>query len=292
MTRVPGVAVGHWSDEVARTGCSVVLFPEGAVASGEVRGGAPATREWELLAPERMMSRIDAVVLSGGSAFGLAACDGVVRWCEERGRGFPTTAGVVPIVVGLAVYDLDVGDASVRPGPGEGYAACEAASEVAGTNPRPGRGVGAGCGATIGSWRGRDAARPGGLGVTAEHQGELVVSAIVVVNCYGDVLEPGADPLPFPAGAFDPGVPFGSPPGENTTVGVVVTNAALSKTQCLLVAQSAHDGLARAVDPVHTLVDGDAFVAASAGGVGAPVDLVRTLAARAICAAVRVAGLP
>src|SRR5207245_9979679 len=126
ITDVPGVRVGHWTDAVARTGCTVVLFPAGTVASGEVRGGAPGTREWALLAPERLVARVDAVVLSGGSAFGLAACDGVMRFCEERGMGFPTPAGVVPIVVGAVVYDLAVGDASVRPGPDEGYAACAA----------------------------------------------------------------------------------------------------------------------------------------------------------------------
>src|SRR5207302_7774520 len=128
ITEVPGVRVGHWTDEVARTGCTVVLFPDATVASGEVRGGAPATREWDLLAPGRLVRRVDAVVLSGGSAFGLAACDGVMRFCEERGMGFPTAAGPVPIVVGAALFDLLVGDASVRPGPAEGYAACVAAS--------------------------------------------------------------------------------------------------------------------------------------------------------------------
>src|SRR5215471_1080141 len=127
ITQVPGVRVGHWTDAQARTGCTVVLLPPGSVASGEVRGGAPGTREWALLAPERTVARVDAVVLAGGSAFGLAACDGVMRWCEERGIGFPTPAGVVPIVVGMVLYDLWVGDPSVRPSAGSGYAACEAA---------------------------------------------------------------------------------------------------------------------------------------------------------------------
>src|SRR5947208_17041580 len=128
ITEISGIRVGHWTDDVACTGCTVVLFPDGTVASGEVRGGAPATREWELLAPEKLVAQIDAVVLTGGSAFGLAACDGVVRFCEERGMGFPTAAGPVPIVVGAALFDLLTGDRSVRPTAEHGYAACVAAT--------------------------------------------------------------------------------------------------------------------------------------------------------------------
>ena len=135
--------VGHWTDPVAKTGCSVVLFPAGTVASGEVRGGAPGTREFALLSPERMVTRVDAVVLSGGSAFGLAACDGVARWCEERGIGFPTAAGPVPIVVGMVLYDLRAGNASVRPGPDQGYAAAWPRRTVrwpsVGSEPEPAR---------------------------------------------------------------------------------------------------------------------------------------------------------
>src|SRR5437879_10944929 len=128
ITDVPGVRVGHWTDERAATGCTVVLFPAGTVASGEVRGGAPATREWDLLEPERRVAHIDAVVLSGGSAFGLATADGVMRFCEERGMGHPTAAGPVPIVVGASLFDLMGGDSAVRPGPDEGYAAWMAAT--------------------------------------------------------------------------------------------------------------------------------------------------------------------
>src|SRR5438477_3739022 len=147
---IPAVRVGHWTDSAELPGCTAILLPEGATASGEVRGGAPATREFELLAPERTVEQVDAIVLSGGSAFGLAACDGVVRWLEERGRGFPTADGRVPIVVGASLFDLAVGDSSVRPGPAEGRAACEAAREG---EPAVGR-VGAGTGATVGKWRG------------------------------------------------------------------------------------------------------------------------------------------
>jgi L-aminopeptidase/D-esterase-like protein len=167
ITDVAGVRVGHWTDPVARTGCTVVLLPEGTTASGEVRGGAPGTREFELLAPERLVQSVDAVVLTGGSAFGLAACDGVMRWCEEHGRGLPTRAARIPIVVGAVLYDLAVGDATVRPGAAEGYAACEAAT---GGSFAVGR-VGAGTGATVAKWLGPDATRAGGLGSATERDG-------------------------------------------------------------------------------------------------------------------------
>ena len=191
VTEIDGVRVGHWTDDVARTGCTVVLFPEGTVASGEVRGGAPAAREMALLDPSRTVTRIDAVVLTGGSAFGLASADGVMRFCEERGIGFPTAGGAVPIVVALGLYDLAQGDGSVRPGPDEGYAACEAAT--ASTAPTALGRVGAGTGATIAKWQGRDHARPGGLGGAVLRHGDLVVAALVAVNAYGDILEPGDD---------------------------------------------------------------------------------------------------
>jgi len=272
LTDVAGIRVGHWTDAAARTGCTVVLFPAGTVASGEVRGGAPGTREFALLAPERTVARLDAVVLAGGSAFGLAACDGAMRWCEERGLGFPTAAGVVPIVVGAVLYDLAVGDPGVRPSADSGYAACQAATDggVATGN------VGAGTGATVGKWRGRGQSRPGGIGTASLRAGPLVVAALLAVNAFGDVRVDDAVPLaPDPVPAF-PAFP------ANTTIGVVATNAAVDKLGCLLVAQSAHDGLARALEPVHTTVDGDAVVAAATGAVEAPLETVRTLAARAV----------
>ncbi len=276
---VPGVRVGHWTDEVGRTGCTVVLFPDGTVASGEVRGGAPGTREWALLEPGRLVDRVDAVVLSGGSAFGLAACDGVVRWCEEQGRGFKTSAGPVPIVVGAVVFDLGVGDPHARPTAEAGYAACQTASEV----DVPTGAVGAGTGATLGKWRGREHARPGGVGTASVAEGELVVGALMVVNAVGDLLEPGATRPP--ASSIE------RRPFENTTIGVVATNARLDKTSCFGVAQSAHDGLARALEPAHTRFDGDAIVAAATGAVDASVDVVRVLAARAVEAAIRSVGI-
>lgn len=271
---VDGVRVGHWTDPAARTGCTVVLLPEGTVASGEVRGGAPGTREFELLRPERLVPHIDAVVLTGGSAFGLASCQGVVRWCEEQGRGFVTRAARIPIVVGAVLYDLAVGDASVRPGPEEGYAACVAATDG---DVELGA-VGAGCGATVGKWWGPEATRAGGLGGAVARDGDVVVAALVAVNAFGDLVRDDRRTLPPP-------VP--SPLGENTTIGVVVTNARLDKTGCLLVAQGGHDGLARALEPAHATVDGDAVVACATGVVDAPVDRVRILAARAFEAAIR-----
>ena len=289
ITDVPGLRAGHWTDRAASTGCTVVLFPEGTVASREVRGGAPASRETDLLEPTRLVSRLDALLLTGGSAFGLAAADGVMRFCEERGMGVPTPGGAVPIVVGFGLFDLAVGDPSVRPGPDEGYAACEAAT----AGPVDLGAVGAGTGATVGlspaPAGSGDVTVPeraaGGIGSATVRSGDLVVSSLVVVNAFGSV---GGDDATAPdlvaayaAGGLWP-APFG-----NTTIGLVATNATLDKLGCHLVAQSAHDGLARAVFPAHTRLDGDAFVAAAVGGVTADVDAVRTLAVHAVAGAIR-----
>lgn len=283
ITQVPGVQVGHWTDRDAQTGCTVVVLPEGTVASGEVRGGAPATREFDLLDPRQTVDAVDAVVLSGGSAFGLAAGDGAVRWLEEQGRGFPVPVGRVPIVVGMSLFDLTVGDASVRPDLAAGYAACEAATsnEVAlGL-------VGAGTGATVGKWRGRDAARPGGLVGASRHHGPLVVACLIAVNALGDPLDgtrPGVEVDELVAAGWLTEEPQ---PLANTTIGVVVTNARSTKLECHLMAQGAHDGLARSMAPVHTRSDGDAFVCAATGTVDAPAAAVRELAATVVAHAVR-----
>jgi L-aminopeptidase/D-esterase-like protein len=284
ITDIPGVRVGHWTDPVGRTGCTVVLFPAGTVASGEVRGGAPGTRESGLLAPERTVARLDAVVLSGGSAFGLASCDGVMRWCEERGLGQPTPLGPVPIVVGAVLYDLGVGDATARPTAPAGYAACVAAVD----GPFETGLIGAGCGATVGKWRGRDLARPGGLGTATLRREELIVSALIAVNAVGDVRTDELEPTSLGALAHD-WAPSPLTALTNTTIGVIATNATLDKAGCLLMAQSGHDGLARALEPVHTTGDGDFLVAASCGGLTVPVDVVRSVAARSVEAAVRAA---
>ena len=296
---IDGLRVGHYTDETARTGCTVLLFPEGTVASGEVRGGAPATREFDLLAPERTVECINALVLSGGSAFGLASADGVVAPLADEGTGFPTGGGPVPIVVGRSLYDLLEGDGAVRPGPAEGRAAAEAATPTVDA-PVPTGPVGAGTGATVGTWRGRDHARPGGLGVAVVAHGSLTVAVVVAVNAAGDIGDP-ATSTAVADGVFrgwpESGDLFTAPPVAgaharsrgNTTIGAVVTDAGLTKGQCLLLAQSAHDGLARAVFPPHMRSDGDAFVAAATGTVprgngdgGADLDVLRVLTVAAV----------
>ena len=280
---VAGVEVGHWTDAEARTGCTVVVLPPGTVASGEVRGGAPATREFALLAPERLVDCVDAVVLTGGSAFGLAACDGVMEALEAEGRGFVAPHGPVPIVVGMALYDLGVGDSAVRPDAAAGRTAAANRSPTVPT----GR-VGAGAGATVSKWRGRDQAADAGLGAGVVRRGALTVAALAAANAVGD---PDPGPLAeITAGTFadwpDPNR-LADPPGTlaNTSLVVVVTNAALDKTGCFWAAQGGHDGLARSFVPAHTRIDGDAVVAAATGEVEAPVDDVRLLATAAVAAA-------
>ena len=280
---VAGVEVGHWTDAEARTGCTVVVLPPGTVASGEVRGGAPATREFALLAPERLVDCVDAVVLTGGSAFGLAACDGVMEVLEAEGRGFAAPHGPVPIVVGMALYDLGVGDPAVRPGAAAGRAAAANRSPTVPT----GR-VGAGAGATVSKWRGRDRAADAGLGTAAVRRGPLTVTALVAANAAGD---PDPGPLAeITAGTFtdwpDPDRRADHPDAlANTSLVLVITNAALDKTGCFWAAQGGHDGLARSFVPAHTRIDGDAVVAAATGEVEATVDEVRLLATAAVAAA-------
>lgn len=279
ITDIPGIAVGHWSDHEARTGCTVALVPEGTVASAEVRGGAPATRDLDLLAPDRLVDRIDAIVLSGGSAFGLATADGVMAWCEENGRGFPTPAGRVPIVPSLSLFDLAVGSAAIRPGAAEGRIACEAAT----TGTMEHGLVGAGCGGTVGSWRGMDALRPAGLGGATVRAGDLIVSAAIAVNAHGDIDVTGRGLDTIEAAVLQmPEAPMG-----NTTIGIIATNARLDKVGCLVVAQGGHDGLGRCLVPAHTRVDGDALIAAATGEIDAEVDQVRLLAVAAVERAVR-----
>jgi L-aminopeptidase/D-esterase-like protein len=214
-------------------------------------------------------------MLCGGSTFGLAACDGAMRFCEESGRGFRTPAGPIPIVVGASIFDLDVGDSHVRPGPAEGYAACAAAAS--GEPLATGR-VGAGCGATVGAGAGNR--RDGGLGAASLRAGDLVVSAVAVANAWGDLYDAGTSPR---APVAPPGLPI-----ESTTLAVVVTNARLSKGSSFLVAQSGHAGMARALEPAHSIFDGDAVLAAATGEVdGVFVEHVRVLAARVVEAAIR-----
>ncbi|MEL6981206.1 MAG: P1 family peptidase [Actinomycetota bacterium] len=298
LTDVPGIEVGHWTDEVARTGCTVILAPAGTTGSGEIRGGAPASREFALLEPGRTIASVDAVVLSGGSAFGLAAADGVMTALEARGRGFETRVGSVPIVVGLSLFDLAVGDASVRPGPEQGRAALAAAT----TGPHAVGQVGAGTGATVAKWSGNP--EPGGFGAATLWAGPIVVSALVAVNAFGfiddgtSVADPGPPvPPPDDTDADMDGDSEASGPadgaGTNTTIGVVATNAELDKVGCHLLAQSAHDGLARSLLPAHTAADGDGFVTLATGEVPAtPAELthLRALAQAVVATAVRSVG--
>ncbi|MGH1505763.1 MAG: P1 family peptidase [Acidimicrobiales bacterium] len=289
LTDIAGVKVGHWTDAEARTGCTVVILPAGSTASGEVRGGAPATREFALLDPGHLVSQVDAVVLSGGSAFGLAAGDGVVQWLADEGRGFETKAARVPIVVGMSLYDLAVGDAAVRPGAADGHAAAVAAA----TGPHAVGRVGAGAGATVAKWWGPDATVDGGLGVATVTapgavEGTVVtVSALIAVNAVGRPVDIGFDDT------VDPGPPVRVPLGAdddlraNTTIGVIVTDAVADAGLCQLLAQSGHDGFARALFPAHTQADGDALVAAATGQVEVDPFHLRVLAQQAVTAAIR-----
>jgi L-aminopeptidase/D-esterase-like protein len=284
ITDVPGIRVGHWTGP--DTGVTVVWPPAGTVGSGEVRGGAPATRETALLEPTRLVERVDAVVLAGGSAFGLAAADGVVRFLAERGQGFPTAAGPVPIVVAAALFDLPV---SRAPGPEEGWAAAVDAGR--GAPATPGR-IGAGRGATVGKWRGRDHAVPGGLGTASLRVGDATVGALVACNPLGDVIGPDGTVL---AGSAAPpeGRSFPAPtPFEHTTLVVVATDARIGKAECHLMAQSAHDGLAQAIRPAHTRYDGDFAAVLATGDVDAHPDRLRVAAAEAVAQAVRAAVAP
>jgi L-aminopeptidase/D-esterase-like protein len=279
ITDVGGIRVGHWTGP--DTGVTVVWAPAGTVGSGEVRGGAPATRELALLDPARLVGEVDAVVLAGGSVFGLAAADGVVRFLADRGQGFPTSAGPVPIVVAAALFDLPVGR---LPGPAEGEAAAADAARGAQAFSGP---IGAGRGATVGKWRGREHAVPGGLGTAAVTVDGAIVGALVACNAVGDVIGPAGEVVAgsaAPAGtpAFPDTGPF-----ENTTLLVLATDARLTKADCHLLAQSAQDGLARAVHPAHTRYDGDVAVALATGEVDAHLDRLRAAAAEVVALAVR-----
>jgi L-aminopeptidase/D-esterase-like protein len=281
MELADGVTVGHWTDRVGRTGCTVVRFPTGTIGSGEIRGGAPATREFALLDPSRTVDEVHAVVLTGGSAFGLSACDGVVASLAAQGVGFATAYGPVPIVVGLGLFDLGVGDPSARPDATAGAEALAAAT----AHPESGQ-VGAGTGATIGKWRGVEFATDGGLGLFSIRDGDLVVSTIVAVNAAGEVMPDAVAKVDDRARVGQAVWPEDRRPFGNTVIGVVVTNASLDSAGCLVVAQGAHDGLARAVSPPHMGTDGDGFVAAATGTCPADVDHVRYLAVLATEAAI------
>lgn len=292
---IPAVYVGHAQHATAATGCTVVLCPHGAVGGVDIRGAAPGTRETDLLAPGNLVDRVNAVLLAGGSAFGLAAADGVVRWLYERGHGLPTWAAPVPIVPAAVLYDLRP-DAVAWPDAGVGYAACEAASEAASW----GR-VGAGTGASVGKAVRGAMPSPGGIGfATRILPGGHTVAAVVAVNAFGSVVAPDGRVV---AGARLRDGSFSDPlaalleysegsPGQNTTIGCVITSAPLDPAGCRRVAVMAHDGLARAIVPAHTQFDGDTLFALSSAPAAAQpagLTLVGVVAAQVVAEAIRAA---
>lgn len=286
-----GFTVGHWSDSEGGTGCTVVLAPDGSVAAGEVRGGGPGTRESELLSPATNAPGVQAVCFAGGSAFGLAAADGVVQWLDERGIGYETPAGIVPLVAGAIVYDLAFGDPRARPGPDAGRAACEAA----GAEVERGS-VGAGTGATVGKVLGREALTKGGVGLASDEIAGARVSALAVVNAIGEVVAEDGSVLAGAwrdggyvrtADALKEGVEPPPTARESTTLICLMTDAKLSKREAWLVARAASAGVGRAVQPSATAWDGDLVYCVASGAVEAHPFAVSTLAADVTAAAIR-----
>lgn len=274
ITDVAGIEVGHFTDTRRPTGCTVVLAREGAVAGVDVRGAAPGTRETDLLAPTNLIERVHGILLAGGSAWGLDAAGGVMRWLEEQGVGFPVGPLRLPIVPGAVLFDLMLGDASVRPDAAAGYRACELASAKA---PAQGN-VGAGAGAVVGKIFGMERAMKGGIGTASVSVEGLTVGAIVACNAVGDVVDP--DTAQVVAGARSRNgkslldsrrallrgeVPKPLLAGTNTSIGVVATDAVITKAQASRLATMAHDGLARSINPVHTMSDGDTLFALGTG---------------------------
>jgi L-aminopeptidase/D-esterase-like protein len=297
ITAVPGIRVGHFTDLTGVTGCTVLLPEERAVGGVDVRGSASGTRELDALSPGHLVEEVHAILLAGGSAYGLEAAAGVMRYLEEKRIGFPVGVTVVPIVPAAILFDLTVGNPQARPDPAAGYAACRAAS--AGVVEEGS--VGAGTGATVGKLFGIAHAVKGGLGTTSRAlPGGLVVGALVVVNAFGDIRDPRTGRIV--AGARDPAEPqrfadtaaqmragkvrraFGVPP--NTTLGVVATNAAFTKLQVTKVAQMGHLGLARVIQPVHTTLDGDVVFAVATGRVEADLNTVGMVGAECLAEAV------
>ena len=295
ITDVPGILVGHHTLDERPTGCTVVLAVDGAVGGVDIRGGAPGTRETALLDPVNTVQKLHAVVLSGGSAFGLDAATGTVRWLEENGIGFEVGEIRVPIVAGAILFDLGVGDGRIRPDAECGYRAAESASAAAPTEGN----VGAGTGATVGKIAGMGRAMKGGIGTASiRREDGLVVGALIAVNAVGDVIDPSTGRVVAGVrtedgrGLADARVLVresgASPTSSNTVIGVVATNASLTKAQATKVAQMAHDGLARAISPAHTPWDGDTIFALSTGRGGADADVLEigALAAEAVTEAI------
>ena len=294
ITSVPGVRVGHYTDLDNATGCTVVLCEGGAAGGVDVRGSAPGTLGTDSLAPTALVERVHAVVLSGGSAFGLNTISGVVSYLEEKGVGIEFGNATIPIVSGAILFDLGIVRGDVRPGPDEGRAACLAASSGSVEEGS----VGAGTGATVAKLLGRDRGLKGGIGTSALDLGDgLVVGAIVAVNAVGGIVDPETSEIV--AGPLDddgvtmldsmkvitsPGFGETAPrAGQNTTIGVVATNATLTKSQANKLADVSHDGLAMAVRPAHLMSDGDTMFALATGGHEAEANMNRLCAAAALC---------
>ena len=319
ITAVPGIRVGHAQNDEALTGCTVILCEDGAVGGVDQRGGAPGTRETDLLRPLHLVEKVHAVLLTGGSAFGLDAATGVMRYLEERKIGFNVGVGRVPIVPAAVLFDLALGRADVRPDAVMGYQACGNATTTAVNEGN----VGAGIGASVGKIFGMGQAMKSGLGTASVDLGGVIVGAIVAVNAFGDVIDPQTNQIiagarsvqrgPIKVGSsgyfadtlatlrsFIGRASMGFATRSNTVIGAVATNARLSKEEVNKVAQMAHDGLARAIRPAHTMLDGDTIFALSLGDKKADVNIVGAYAAevfaQAIVRAVRTAkpagGLP
>ena len=307
ITAVEGLTAGHFTLSQRPTGCTVVLTEDGAVAGVDVRGAAPGTRETDLLDPVNTVEQVHAVVLSGGSAFGLDAATGVMRFLEERGVGYDVGVAKVPIVPAAILFDLGVGDAAIRPGADCGFKAATAASSA----PLAEGSVGAGAGATVGKLGGPGQSMKGGIGTASiTLPGGLTVAALIAVNSVGDVIDPATGEVVAgvraPAGGFADareivrsGLLVRPRRGGNTTIGIVATNARLTKAEANKVAQMAHDGLARSIYPVHTPFDGDTLFALATGRYEGPANLLAIgglaaeVTAEAVLRAVREAkGLP
>ena len=298
LTAVPGIKVGHFSDLDAITGCTVVRCPPGTIGAVDVRGGAPGTRETDLLQAQNLVEEVTAIALSGGSAFGLATADGVMRWHVERGLGYQSRSGVVvPIVPAAILFDLTIGDPQVRPGADAGYQACNAAR----AEPVSMGSIGAGTGARVAAIRGNERASKGGLGSAAiALPNGLIVAAMMAVNAVGNVIDVDGRiiaGLRSAAGAgFDSVLETmvdlmrdasAIDANESTVIGVVASNGALNKAQATKVAQMAHDGIARSVNPAHTLFDGDTIFALATGELAADATVVGAYAAEAVAKAIR-----
>ena len=297
ITDVAGIEVGHFTDQRRPTGCTVIITRAGAVAGVDVRGAAPGTRETDLLHPSNLVERVHAVLLAGGSAWGLDAASGVMQWLEENNIGLKVGFGLVPIVPAAVLFDLPVGDAKIRPDASAGYQACVAAGRQA---PAQGN-VGAGAGALVGKLFGLSRAMRGGIGSASVTVAGITVGAIVACNAVGDVINPATGEVLAGArtpdgtallnsrGAILAGTLFQPPlAGTNTTIGVIATDALLTKAQAQRLAQVAHDGLARSINPVHTMLDGDTLFALATGQTGKSADMLVlcTLAAEVTARAV------